>query len=142
MDGKITTVNDCHFVKLNTILRPEGKLTIIQNEQFDLKRAYYIHDVSAEASRGHHAHRTLYQLMIALNGKFWIDLKDRYCQRGFWLDNPEKGLLIVPGIWRELNWFSKGTICLVLASDLYNENDYIRDYDEYRKYKKSNGINS
>ena len=137
MEGIKSTINDCKFVNLQTILRDEGKLTVIQNEHFDIKRAYYLYDIPRDASRGQHAHKTLHQLLIAVNGSFNVSLNDG---RGgvweCWLDDPKEGLLIVPGIWRRLSYFSDQAVCLVLASAEYDANDYIREYDAFLKFKR------
>lgn len=136
IDGINTTIHDCHIIQLRTVLRPEGKLTIIQNEKFDLKRVYYIYDVPEEAERGYHAHKTLYQLVIAISGSFSVRLKDGVREWNVRLRDPKKGLLIRPGLWREMSNFSVGAVCLVLASELYSEEDYIRSYDSFLSYKK------
>jgi len=135
MNGVETTIHDCHIIQLRTILRDEGKLTIIQNEKFDLKRVYYIYDVPEKAERGHHAHKTLHQLIVAISGSFHIKLDDGTRVWNVTLRDPKKGLLIRPGIWRELSDFSKGAICLVMASELYNEEDYIRNYYNFLEFK-------
>jgi len=134
-----TTINDCKVIKLNTILRPEGRLTIVEEHKdvpFGISRIYYIHDIPDSSERGHHAHKSLKQLMIAISGSFQVLLNDGKDIRMILLDNPEEGLLIVPGIWRTLGNFKAGSVCLVLASSLYSEEDYIRNYDDYLKYKK------
>ena len=133
--GVDSTIHDCHIIQLRTILRPEGKLTIIQNEKFDLRRVYYIYDVPQESERGHHAHKTLHQLIVAISGSFHIKLDDGTRVWNVTLRDPKKGLLIRPGIWRELSDFSKGAICLVMASELYNEEDYIRNYYNFLEFK-------
>lgn len=135
MNGVETTIHDCHIIQLKTILRVEGKLTIIQNEKFDLKRVYYIYDIPSGACRGHHAHKTLHQLMIAVSGSFNVKLDDGIRVWNLTLRDPKKGLLVRPGIWRKLDHFSEGAVCLVLASELYDESDYVRNYNEFLKYK-------
>jgi dTDP-4-dehydrorhamnose 3,5-epimerase-like enzyme len=135
MNGVETTIHDCHIIQLRTILRDEGKLTIIQNEKFDLKRVYYIYDVPEKAERGHHAHKTLHQLIVAISGSFHVKLDDGIRVWNVTLRDPKKGLLVKPGIWRELSNFSKGAICLVMASELYNEEDYIRNYYNFLEFK-------
>lgn len=135
MNGVKSTIHDCHLISLKTVLRDEGKLTIIQNEKFDLKRAYYIYDVPDGSVRGHHAHKILYQLIIPVSGSFRVILNDGIRKWNIKLRLPNKGLLVVPGIWRVLDQFSEDAVCLVLASELYNESDYIRDYNEFIKYK-------
>jgi len=142
MNGTETTIHDCHIIQLRTVLRDEGKLTIIQNEKFDLKRVYYIYDVPEKGERGYHAHKILHQLIIAISGSFNVGLDDGKRVWNVRLRDPKKGLLVRPGIWRKIDNFSKGAICLVLASELYSEVDYIRDYDEFLRFKNDNSINS
>jgi dTDP-4-dehydrorhamnose 3,5-epimerase-like enzyme len=135
MNGVESTIYNCHLISLKTVLRDEGKLTIVQNEKFDIKRAYYIYDVPDGSVRGNHAHKSLYQLIIPVNGSFRVILNDGIRRWNVKLRLPHKGLLVVPGIWRELDQFSEDAVCLVLASELYDESDYIRNYDEFIKYK-------
>ena len=101
-----------------------------------MRRTYYLYDVPGGESRGGHAHRELSQLIIAASGSFTVTLDDGKVKRTFVLNRPYQGLYIVPGIWRTLDDFSTGAVCLVLASHGYDEADYIRDYDEFIKYKK------
>ena len=104
---------------------------------FDIKRIYYLYDVPGGESRGGHAHKKLYQLIIAASGSFSVTLDDGKIKRTFFLNHPYQGLYIVPGIWRTLDDFSSGAVCLVLASGKYDETDYIRDYDNFIQYKKT-----
>jgi dTDP-4-dehydrorhamnose 3,5-epimerase-like enzyme len=115
-----------------------GNLTSITNSQevpFDIKRIYYLYDVPGGNSRGGHAHKDLYQIMIALSGSFSVTLDDGKLKRNFLLNQPYQGLLIPPGLWRDLDNFSSGSICMVLASDVYDENDYFRDYEKFIDWK-------
>lgn len=105
---------------------------------FQVKRCYYLYDVPNNKKRGAHAHKNLIQLMIAVSGSFDVCLDDGENKKEFFLNTPSKGLLIVPGIWRDLKNFSSEAICLVLASELYDETDYIRNYDEFLQYRKMN----
>ena len=102
---------------------------------FDVKRVYYLYDIPGGESRGGHAHKELYQLIIAASGSFSVTLDDGKVKRTFLLNRPYQGLLVVPGIWRNLDDFSSGSVCLVLASMLYSETDYIRKYDQFLKCK-------
>jgi dTDP-4-dehydrorhamnose 3,5-epimerase-like enzyme len=114
-------------------------LTALNNSEqipFDVNRIYYLYDVPGGLSRGGHAHKELQQLVVALSGSFDITLDDGNAKRTFQLNKPNIGLLIPSGLWRELNNFSSGSICLVLASELYTEEDYIRDYSIFIQYKK------
>jgi dTDP-4-dehydrorhamnose 3,5-epimerase-like enzyme len=139
MEGVKSTVRDCRMINLPTILRKEGKMVVVEELKdipFDIKRIYYIYGVGEEDARGHHAHKTLQQLIIAVSGNFQIELQDGDRSQSILLYKPSEGLLIVPGIWRDLLKFSDDAVCLVLASDLYNESDYIRNYSEFLKYKR------
>ncbi len=118
----------------------KGNITVVENGMtipFDVKRAYYLYDIPGGEERGAHAHKELSQLIIAASGSFDVVLDDGKVKRTFTLNRPYQGLLVVPGIWRELRDFSSGSVCLVLASMLYQAEDYIRDYDAYLKYKMS-----
>ena len=106
------------------------------NIPFEIKRVYYLYDVPGGESRGGHAHKNLYQLIVAASGAFSVTLDDGKEKRTILLNRPYQGLLVVPGIWRELNDFSSGAVCLVLASEKYDENDYIRIYNDFLVCKK------
>ncbi len=104
---------------------------------FLVKRVYYIVDVPMGAERGAHAHKTLDQVMIAIKGSFVVDIADGVDNWAFTMQNPGKGLFLPSGVWRTLRAFSEGSVCLVLASERYEADDYIRDYDEFLKWKQS-----
>jgi len=110
-----------------------GSLSVIENDciPFDIKRVYYLYDVPSDAYRGGHAHKEQLALLIALSGSFEVVLDDGTQKKKVMLNKPNKGLLIPTGIWRELENFSSGAVCLVLASDVFKEDDYIRDYKEF-----------
>ncbi len=134
----MTTVDECKLIKLRKISDPRGNLTFIEGGtdlDFDLKRIYYIYDVPSGEYRGAHAHRNLVQLMIAVSGSFDITIDDGKSKKTITLNNPAIGLYITKMIWREMSNFSAGSVCLVLASDHYDESDYIRNYDEFLKMK-------
>jgi hypothetical protein len=136
---KISSISHCKIIELDKIHNRVGNLTVVHNElsvPFKVERIYYLYDVPSDAARGGHAHIDLYQLIVAGSGSFTINLNDGFVQKSFMLNNPNVGLLIVPGIWRELDNFSAGSVCLVLASMKYLESDYIRDYQEFLNYKK------
>ena len=136
---KHTTVEDCRIVDLRKISDPRGNLTPIEGGTdipFDIKRVYYLYDVPGGESRGAHAHKELCQLIVAANGSFTVTLNDGRKKKSFNLKRSYYGLLIVPGIWRDLDDFSSGAVLLCLASEHYDENDYIRDYDEFLEYKR------
>jgi WxcM-like, C-terminal len=132
------TVFDCSLVELDKHHRPQGNLSIVQSGidiPFDVKRLYYIYDIPGGESRGGHAHRVLKQLIISGSGSFDVVLDDGKNRKTITLNRPYYGLLIIPGIWRELINFSSGAICMVLASEKYDEEDYIREYELFLKYK-------
>ncbi|MDR5834606.1 FdtA/QdtA family cupin domain-containing protein [Caballeronia sp. LZ034LL] len=128
------TVNDCRIISLPKVTDPRGNLTFIESGQhvpFDIRRVFYLYDVPTEESRGAHAHRTLHQFLVCLSGSFDVRVDDGECQATFHLNRPWKGLHVPPMIWgAEIN-FDPGSVCLVLASDKYDERDYIRDYESY-----------
>ena len=114
-----------------------GKLGVVEGKKpvpFDLKRIYFIYDVPASAERGAHAHKELSQFFIALNGSFKLTLDTGSVQEQVSLSTPSEGVLIGPGLWRELSDFTDGTVCLVLASHEYSEEDYIRNYEEFKAW--------
>jgi hypothetical protein len=136
---KTTSVYDCSIIKLPKIHNRAGNITIVENNKtipFDTKRIYYIYDIPGGASRGGHAHKQLYQLLIAAGGSFSILLDDGMNKRIITLNRPDYGLIIVPGIWREIFEFSSGAVCLVLASEKYDAKDYFREYNDFLNYKK------
>ena len=138
---KNTTVYDCTMIEMDKHHSDrKGNITVVENGKtipFEVKRTYYLYDVPGGGSRGAHAHKELRQLIIAAGGSFDVTLDDGNVKRTVVLNRPYQGLLVVPGIWRDLNNFSAGAVCLVLASERYDENDDIRNYQEYLKYKQS-----
>ena len=133
---KHTTINDCKIIDLRKIHDPRGNLTPIEGNgdvPFDIKRIYYLYDVPSGESRGAHAHRELQQLIIAANGSFTITLDDGRNKKAYTLNRPYQGLLIAPGIWRDLDDFSSGAVLLCLASEHYAPEDYMRDYNDFLK---------
>ena len=136
-----TTVDDCRIINLPSIESDrKGRLTPIYNSEhvpFDIKRVYYLYDVPAGSERGGHAHRELQQLIISVSGSFDVVIKDGAKEETFSLNRPFYGLYMPRHIWRELTNFSAGSICLVLASELYEAQDYIRDFEEFVRFTKS-----
>lgn len=131
-------VADAKIIDIPKIEDRRGNLSVVEefkNVPFHIARAYWLYDVPAGAMRGGHAHKRLKQLLIALSGSFTVTLDDGYEKRKFLLNRPYQGLLIETGIWRTIDDFSSGAVCLVLASELYDESDYIYDYEEFLKYK-------
>lgn len=115
-----------------------GNIAVIENNivPFDIKRVYYLFDVPSNAKRGGHAHKEQWELLIPLSGSFDVVLKDGADEQTVTLNKPDKGLLIKSNIWRELENFSSGAVCLVIASDVFNEADYIRDFDAFLRFMK------
>lgn len=135
-----SSVYDCSIIEIDKHHSDrKGNLSVVENGKtvpFDIKRVFYLYDVPGGESRGAHAHKKLKQLLIAASGSFTVKLDDGNVKRSFTLNRPYQGLLIVPGIWSEIDNFSSGSVCLVLASEKYDEEDYIRDYERYYKLKK------
>mgnify|MGYP001968319806 FL=1 len=126
---------NCRLMKLNKIIDPRGNITFLEEKNhvpFDISRVYYLYDTPSGAERGGHAHYDLQQLIIAVSGSFDVIIDDGSNSERITLLRPDEGLLISSMIWRELKNFSGGAVCLVLASNLYSESDYIRSYDEFR----------
>lgn len=134
------SVYDCGIITLDRHhSQRKGDISVIENGEtipFDVKRIYYLYDVPGGESRGGHAHKELQQLILAASGSFMVTLDDGNIRRTFNLNRPYQGLLVKPGIWRTLDDFSSGSVCLVLASEKYDANDYIREYEEYVDYRK------
>jgi uncharacterized protein YcfL len=133
-------VFDCSVIELNKIANRSGNITVIENNvqiPFKIKRIFYLYDVPGGESRGAHAHYNCHQFLIAASGSFEVSLDDGKTQRIVQLNRPYLGLHIPPGIWASEINFSSGSICLVLASELYSTNDYIRDYNQFLLLKRS-----
>ncbi|MFC2107382.1 FdtA/QdtA family cupin domain-containing protein [Bacteroidota bacterium] len=132
------SVFDCSIIPLRKIHNRAGNMTIVEGETnipFDVKRIYYLYDIPGGEARGGHAHKELKQLVIGASGSFKVLLDDGQNKKIVTLNRPDYGLLVLPGIWRELIEFSSGAICLVLASEVYSVNDYIHDYEIFKKYQ-------
>ena len=125
------------IIDLPKITDPRGNLTVaeqLKDVPFDIKRAYWVYDVPGGESRGGHAHKRLRQLVVALSGSFHVTLDDGEHRQTYLLNHPWQALLIETGTWRTLDDFSSGAVCLVLASEVFDEEDYIYDYDEFLTY--------
>lgn len=125
------------IINLPKITDPRGNLTVaeqMENVPFEIKRAYWVYDVPAGESRGGHAHKRLKQFVVALSGSFHVTLDNGFEREKVLLNHPYQGLLIETNTWRTLDDFSSGAVCLVLASELYDEDDYIYDYEDFLKY--------
>lgn len=138
-EHKQYNVFDCTMVELDKHHSDrKGNLTVVENGKtlpFDVKRVYYLYDIPGGESRGAHAHKDLEQLIIAASGSFTVTLDDGKCKRSFFLNRPYQGLYVKSGIWRDLDDFSAGAVCMVLASDVYKAEDYIRSYDDFVAFR-------
>lgn len=133
-----STVYNCSVVSLPKVHNRAGNITAVENNltaPFDIKRVYYLYDVPGGEDRGGHAHKKLEQFIVAVSGAFDVIIDDGFNKKIVRLDRPYMGLHVIPGIWRELENFSSGAICLVLASEVYDEQDYLRDYNEFKTWK-------
>jgi hypothetical protein len=129
----------CQLIELPRINDPRGSLTFIQNSDqipFAIQRVYYLYDVPGGAERGGHAHKALHQLIIAMSGSFDVLLDDGRGKCRYHLNRSYLGLYVCPMIWRELDNFSSGSVCMVLASNRYDEDDYYREYEEFMQFKR------
>lgn len=128
------SVGKCEIINLPKISDPRGNLSFIEGGQhipFDIKRVYYLYDVPGGSDRGSHAHKNLHQFVVAMSGSFDVVLDDGKEKKRFHLNRSYYGLYVCPMMWRELDNFSSGSVCMVLASAHYDESDYIRDYTEF-----------
>ena len=128
------SINDCHLINLPKITDPRGNLSFIEGGQhipFDIQRVYYLYDVPGGSDRGSHAHKNLHQFIVAMSGSFDVVLDDGKEKKRFHLNRSYSGLYVCPMMWRDLDNFSSGAVCMVLASAHYDEDDYIRDYSQF-----------
>jgi dTDP-4-dehydrorhamnose 3,5-epimerase-like enzyme len=135
---KKNTIDDCLLIKIPKIDNDSGNLMVVDNEDvtgYGVKRVYYLYDIPGGSERGGHAHKEQIETLFAVMGSFDVILDDGKDKKTINLNRADIGLKIVPGIWRELNNFTSGAICLVLASEYYDEEDYVRDYSEFLKVR-------
>ena len=128
-----------HIIELTRIYDYRGNLSVVEeckDVPFQIKRVYWVYDVPGGENRGGHAHKELFEFIVAANGSFYLNITNGVEEFSFFLNHPYKGVIIPPGYWRTLNDFSSGAVCLVLASDFFNEEDYIREYDDFLNWKK------
>jgi hypothetical protein len=133
-----TSINDTQIINLNQVGDRKGHISVVENYvsiPFDIKRVYYLYDVPGGEKRGGHAHKELQQLIVAASGSFNIIVDDGNLSKTYTLNRPDVGLYFPAGLWRDINNFSSGAICLVLASQPYEEGDYIRDFKKFKLYK-------
>lgn len=133
----MTTIDHVQLIEVPKVHDVRGNLSVIEGNTipFEIQRVYYLYDIPTASVRGGHAHKKLQQLLVALSGSFDVVLKDGDSEKVITLNKPNFGLLIPTGIWRELQNFSSGSVCLVLASEVFDEADYIRNFKEFRLFK-------
>jgi dTDP-4-dehydrorhamnose 3,5-epimerase-like enzyme len=139
------SIDNCKLIDLPKIADARGNLTFVEGGRhvpFDIKRVYYLYDVPGGADRGGHAHKGLHQLIVAMSGSFDVVLDDGRNKKRIHLNRSYYGLYICPMIWRELDNFSSGSVCLVLASNFYDESDYYRDYSEFQSALHVDGLSA
>ena len=137
MNNKTITLDKINLIEIPTIIDSRGNLAIIEKQTipYEIKRVYYLFDVPSDSYRGGHAHKDQLAFLVALSGSFNVTLDDGFSKKSFFLNKPNKGLLIPTWIWRELEDFSSGAVCLVLSSGEFSEDDYIREYNEFKTLK-------
>lgn len=134
------SIYECVILPLIKIHNRAGNITIVEGQNnipFDVRRIYYLYDIPGGEDRGGHAHKKLQQLIVAASGSFNVLLDDGQNKKIITLNRPDYGVMVVPGIWRELFEFSSGAVCLVLASQKYDKGDYIRSYDQFANFRAS-----
>lgn len=130
------TISDCTMIDLPKVNNRSGNITVIENNTeipFEVKRIFYLYDIPGGESRGAHAHKECHQFLVSASGSFEVHLDDGIEKKIVMLNQPYKGLFVPPGIWASENNFSSGAICLVMTSDKFDKDDYIRDYQDFLK---------
>jgi len=132
-----TSIHHAQLINIPKIHNSQGNLSVIEGATipFEINRVYYLYDVPSKAERYGHAQKLQQKVLVALSGSFEVVLKDATSEQSFVLNKPNSGLFIPDGIWREIRNFSSGSVCLVVASDVFDESDYIRDFDDFRSFK-------
>ncbi|MDE6702541.1 MAG: FdtA/QdtA family cupin domain-containing protein [Muribaculaceae bacterium] len=133
---RLSNIDECRIIETRTVSHANGKLSVMENlatAPFSIRRVYYLYDLPAGAERGGHSHVVTHEIVIALNGSFDVVVDDGKRTKRVTLNRPDCGLLLPAGIWRTLDNFSSGSICLVLASEKYEESDYVRDYEDFKR---------
>lgn len=136
---KEASIYDCSIIELPRLKNRAGNITVVNNNDnipFEIKRVFYIYDIPGGEDRGAHSHKNCHQFLVAVSGSFEVEMNDGTNKRTITLNRPYYGLHIPPGIWAAEKGFSSGAVCLVLASHKYDEKDYIRDYENFKAYKK------
>lgn len=139
-----TRINDCRIITLKRHHHANGNLTAVNNGvdlPFNIQRTFYIYDVPGGAERGGHSHYTCHEFIIAISGSFDVTIDDGHDRFTYTLNRPYQGLLVVPGIWRTLQNFSSGSVCLALASHHFDEEDYVREYETFCRLKQTDDGN-
>ena len=139
MNSKTNTIYECSMIYFPIIGDRRGNISPLENLKnipFDVKRVFYVYDIPAGKDRGGHAHKELHEILIAVSGSFEIMVNDGQSRKSYTLNRPFMGFHLQPGIWAEEYGYSAGAVCLVLCSDVYLEDDYIKDYNEFLKYKE------
>jgi len=134
----VNSLDDCRLMQLPRVQQREGSLTAVHSDvdiPFPIERIFYVYDVPGGEGRGAHAHRELHQMIVSVMGAFDVTVDDGRARRAYTLSRAYQGLYVPPTIWAELDGFSSGAVCLVLTSDHYREEDYIRNYDDFRRFR-------
>lgn len=132
--------NHPRLIELKRIYDPRGNLSLVEENRdipFEIKRVFWIYDVPGGENRGGHAHRVLYQFIVAANGSFHVNITDGEKKLSYFLNHPYMGVLVPPGYWATQEDFSSGAVCLVMTSDFFDEEDYIRNYEDFLKWKEN-----